>query len=239
MSIAGNISFLVNGYELADALKSYKISLKLDELDASVLANNFRSYEAGYATGTLDTSGIWDADTTNEDKIHDILSTAFNDQGTNTICSSVGTVSTGSFAFILNGCQVTYNVDTVIGQLIIADANFQSKTGLDFGVWLMNTAAAAGTTTGTSVDNAAASSNGGFFVVQLHNDDASDVDVKIQHSTDNSVWADLVTISNLSAEHESGYATVATGTTVRRYIRAVATVTGGDTILLSAAFARR
>jgi hypothetical protein len=74
--------------------------------------------------------------------------------------------------------------------------------------------------------------------VHLENDDATDVDVKLQHSTDNSTWVDLTAVNNLSAANDAGAATVAAGTTVRRSLRPVATVTGGSTILVSAAFAR-
>ncbi len=74
--------------------------------------------------------------------------------------------------------------------------------------------------------------------VHLYNDDASDVDVKIQDSANNSDWTDLsgAAVSNLSATRASGSVSV-TGT-VRRYLRAVATVTGGDTFLVTVAFAR-
>jgi hypothetical protein len=103
----------------------------------------------------------------------------------------------------------------------------------------MNSAQAAGTNNGTSHDNTAVSTtNGGYLQVHLFNSTATDVDVKIQDSANNSVWADLsgAAVNNLSAVHASG--SVAVTGTVRRYIRAVATVTGGNTTLVTVAFAR-
>jgi hypothetical protein len=62
---------------------------------------------------------------------------------------------------------------------------------------------------------------------------------KIQHSTDNSTWADLVTFAASTAV---GFerVEVAAGTTVNRYLRAIRTFGGTTTSITSAvAFARR
>jgi hypothetical protein len=77
-----------------------------------------------------------------------------------------------------------------------------------------------------------------LFQVHLFNDDATDVDTKLQHSTDNSVWADVSggAVNNLSATHASG--SVSVSGTINRYTRAVVVVTGGNSTLVSAAFAR-
>lgn len=62
--------------------------------------------------------------------------------------------------------------------------------------------------------------------------------VKIQHSTDNSVWADLVSFTTFTAVGAQKV-TVATGTTVNRYLRVVTDVTGtGSTTFLVAAAPR-
>jgi hypothetical protein len=139
---------------------------------------------------------------------------------------------------MMDGPQLTYEMPHSVGELIMSNATFRADDNIDFGVFLMNAAQAAGTNNGTSYDGGASSSNGGFMQVHLVNDDASDVDVKIQDSANNSDWTDLsgAAVSNLSAANEAG--SIAVTGTVRRYLRAVATVTGGDTTLVTVAFAR-
>jgi hypothetical protein len=60
--------------------------------------------------------------------------------------------------------------------------------------------------------------------------------IKIQHSTDNSVWADLVAFTSVTALTQERVK-VATGTTVNRYLRVVTDVTGtgSATFLVAAA----
>ena len=61
---------------------------------------------------------------------------------------------------------------------------------------------------------------------------------KIQHSTDNSSWADLATFTTVTAV-TSQQVVVAAATTVNRYTRALATITGVGTMTYAVTFARR
>jgi hypothetical protein len=239
MALAQNITFLANGYSLADALTSISPMAEVNEVDATVLANNYRTYALGFKSGSIAVTGIFDSDGTNLDEIHDVFSSVYTSGADVIITSSLGTVAAGADAIMMVGCNMKYDLPIDTGELIFSNAEFKSKTSVDFGKWLMNVLVTAGTTNGTSVDGTAATTNGGLFIVHLHNDDATDVDVKLQDSANNTDWVDVASavVNNLSATHTAGYIAI-TGT-VRRYIRAVATVTGGDTFLVSAAFARR
>lgn len=241
MSIAKQTSFLANGYELACWLKTITPDAEAESLDATVLCNNYKSFEPGFKSGTLQADGLFSSDSVNSDDIHDVLKTAFVDGTDNVITASFGPISIGDPAIMLTGPQVKYEIKIPLGQLIMVVADFAAQGGLNFGNWLFNTQLNSGATNGTTVDNAVATSNGGILHVHLINDDASDVDVKVQHSSNGSSWSDLTgaAVNNLSAAHAAGSAVVAPGTAVSRYVRAVATITGGDTTLLSAAFARR
>jgi hypothetical protein len=233
--------FLMNGYELSEWMQSFDGQSELEEKEFTVLNTAARQYILGNEDGTLECSGVFDADATNEDAIHNVLSTAFRARTDNVLTVGIGAFAVGSDCLMLDGCQVKYTRPIEAGEILTVDASFRSSNGINHGYFLRSAASAAGTHNGTGVDNAAASTNGGVLHVHLNNDTASDVDVKVQHSTDNSVWADLTgaAVNNLSAEHDSGSATVATGTTVNRYVRSVAVVTGGAVLNLTAAFARR
>ena len=90
---------------------------------------------------------------------------------------------------------------------------------------------------GTAVDRVLpTSSTGGMFAV-LHVTAYSGLTsaaLKIQHSTDNSVWADLVAFTSVTAVGNQT-AEVAAGTTINRYLRVVTDVTGTGSITFLAA----
>lgn len=240
MAIVSNIVFLANGYDLAAALTEFSFEAEGEELDATTVNNvgAFRTYVQGFKSGSLQGSGIFDSDDTDADRIHDVLSAAYTSGTAQNVTASRGVVTVGAPALMMDGSVMTYDIPHDTGALIMVNATWRANSSIKFGRWLMNALQAAGTNNGTSLDNAAATTNGGFLQVHLYNDDASDVDVKLQHSTNNTDWVDVSggTVNNLSATRTSGSASV-TGT-INRYIRVVATVTGGDTFLVSAAFAR-
>lgn len=244
MAVAKQTSFLANGYELACFLTGVTPEAEAESLDATVLCNNYKSFVPGFKSGMLSAEGLFSADSVNTDDIHDVFSAAFVSGAENVITASLGQIAVGEPAIMVTGPEIKYDIKTPLGQLITVMAEFQASNGINFGLWLMNSQLNAGTNNGTSHDNAAPTTNGGVFHVHLQNatsGGATDVDVKLQHSTDNSAWADVGggAVNNLSAVHAAGSVTVAPGTTINRYTRVVATVTGGNTVLVSAAFARR
>lgn len=107
------------------------------------------------------------------------------------------------------------------------------RIGLD-GVLLHPSGAETGTGTGASVDNAASSANGGrgnLHVIAV----SGTWTLKVQHSTDDSVWADLVTFT--SATSIFGETKEVAGT-VNRYLRATWTEDVPGTITFVLGFAR-
>ncbi len=83
---------------------------------------------------------------------------------------------------------------------------------------------------GTSVDNGASTTNGGagFLSVPVNTRNGN-ITVKIQHSADNSTFADLVTFTVVSSTTKTSQRVeVASGTTVNRYLRVNYTVAGSS-----------
>jgi hypothetical protein len=81
--------------------------------------------------------------------------------------------------------------------------------------------------TATVVDNAAASTNGGAGYFHNFQLSAGTVSVKLQHSTNNSTWSDLVTFTNVTVADTRVSERIAVAGTINRYTRAVYTITGG------------
>jgi hypothetical protein len=237
MSLAKGLSIYVNGYNLAVAFQSFNPTATLAEHDATALADTARSYEPGFQDASISGAGVWEYDSTNLDKIHNILSAAILAQTSLVVTWSLETLAVGAVAMLINGAQSKYEINSPLDALITVVSDIKSTNGLNFGKWLFNAAVASTTTNGTSIDNAAASTNGGLFHVHVQDGTATDCDVKVQHSTDNSVWVDLASCNNFAATGASS-ATVAAGTTVNRYIRASVTTSGGSSTV-QAAFARR
>ena len=238
MATSKDIVLLVGGHNIAGAVTGMTWSGQTEELDATTIADSgYREYVSGFKSGELAISGLFNSDTVNADEIHDILSAAFSDGAERNVTASTGVITAGDPAMMMNGCQMSYDIPTDTGSLIFVNGRFRANSGIKFGRWLMHSQLDEGATNGTSVDNGAATSNGGTLHGHLFNDDATDVEYQLQDSANNSVWADVSgAVLSLSDTHESGSITV-TGT-IRQYIRVVATVTGGNTFLVSAAFAR-
>lgn len=119
-------------------------------------------------------------------------------------------------------------------------ASFESTTGLELTKVLVPLGAITTTTDGTTHDGAAASANGGVGFLQITDyTGLTSVTVKIQHSTDDSIWADLATFTAVTAANASERIEVAAGTTVHRYTRAVVTCAGAGSANVFAAFGRK
>jgi hypothetical protein len=88
-----------------------------------------------------------------------------------------------------------------------------------------------------SVDNSASSANGGSGYMQCTAGSGfSAFEGKIQHSADDSSWADLITFTSSVSDPYAERSTV-TGT-VNRYLRFTGNVTGSGTITIFAGFSR-
>lgn len=240
-SVAKGLTIYVNGVNLANALQQASAESQASPIDATVLSDTYRSYAQGFKNGMIKGNGVWDHDGTNLNKIHNILSSAFNNSTTVHYTSSLETFAIGGVAVMADCTEQKYAVNVQLDQLVMADFEMQSTTGIAYGKWYFNASVATTTTNGTSNDNAASTANGGLFQCHYQNTSATTITVKLQHSTDNSTWVDLstITISSPGAgSFGANSATVAAGTTVNRYTRVIVTTAGG-TAIVQAAFARR
>ena len=126
--------------------------------------------------------------------------------------------------------NTSYEVSSPIGDIVQASAEFQSSESVEHGVILSAGTAVSATGNGTGVDHGAATTNGGAgFLSVPTNTRNGNITVKIQHSADNSTYADLVTFTVVSSTSTtSERIEVAAGTTVNRYLRVNYTVAGSS-----------
>jgi len=147
----------------------------------------------------------------------------------------------GLTAYLLQAKTTSYEVSSPVDDVVSVSFDVQADGGADNGLLLVDLAAVTATGNGTSRDNAASTANGGL--AQLHvtaNTMDNNTVFKVQHSADNSTFADLVTFATVATTIKtSERVAVASGTTVNRYLRANYTVSGSGSVTFTIAFARR
>lgn len=240
MALAKSLAFYMNGVSLGCALQSFDATAETEALDATTLCQSARTYQQGLKTGSVSASGIWDADTANADEIHDVFQLAYTNGTDNVVTATLASLAVGADTVMFNATQTSYNVEVVNGQLIIASADFQTQSGVNFGKVIFSAAVNNTTTNGTSLDGGAASTGGALFQAQVSNPSELAGSVKLQQSSNNSTWTDVATLNltGTGKKLEALSYEVSRGTSLARYTRAVCTATGGE-ITFVAAIARR
>ena len=198
-----------------------------------------KSYITGLQDGTLSLSGMFDGAV---GAVDEEMASVIGVNANNVITVSVtGSLAIGTRLITTGGKLTSYEVTAPVGDVVSANAEFQADGGVSSAISLCTLSAATATTLSTSHDGTVSSANGGF--ANLHvtaNTMNVNCTFKVQHSADNSTWVDLVTFSTVAttvvtAERVS----VATGTTVNRYLRASLTTAATGSVTYHINFARR
>jgi hypothetical protein len=235
MGVAKGLKFFVDGVDIAPTMTGWDFDGTAERLDATSIAttNAFRSYERGFREITVVIRTLFEAGT------HGILSTAWTEGDTHDLLWTLPAEGNDPVrTLMLEGVAVEYRVPVEVGGLIFGGATFKSQSDIAFGTMAVSTQLNAGTTNGATLDNGAATTNGATLSVHLTNDDSTDADFKLQHSTNGTVWVDVTdaVVNNLTTANPSGSVTVSG--TINRYTRVVSVITGGDTFAVNAGIAR-
>lgn len=130
-----------------------------------------------------------------------------------------------------------YDVISQIGKLTKANTKFLFNGAIDDGVILHPLTARTADLNHTTVDQLAGTSAGGAGYVQVTAySGLTNAVIKIQHSTDDSVWADLITFTTVTSAPTAERKT-ASGS-VNRYVRAAIDVTGTGSVTFWVGFNR-
>lgn len=238
-----NTHVFINGYDFSNYFKSFKGGASVDALDATAFQDTAKAYlVSAFQMGKMDLEGFYASDQATADQIDDILRPKLGNETKNVVTVAPISANTlGNYCFMASADLLNLNVDDIADGLVMETANFQSSSGLESGVILQVKTSLTATGNGSSVDNTAATTNGGAGHLHVFSKSGTSptLDVKIQHSTDNSTWVDLITFTQ-ATDITSERITVAAGTTVRRYLRAIRTIGGTSTPTFSVAvsFAR-
>lgn len=180
----------------------------------------------GLADGAITLEGLFDGDANSvEEELNDDFQAA---TGKVLTVAWEGSTDVGKRCALLEAREATVSVVAPISDVVQTIAEFHAEAGIDHGVGLHALAAETGSANGSSHDNAVSTAFGavGHLHVTAIAGAAPSVVVKIQHSTDDSVWVDLITFSAATAATSERIAV--TGT-VNRYVRAIVTFGGTTT----------
>jgi hypothetical protein len=232
-------------FNLSEYFNSATTSAMVDAVETTTFGSANKTYAIGMKDGTVSFEGLWSGvlDVLGSDKV---LHDAFGSETKTLITVATEGPTIGYRCKLVNADDTSYEIKSAIADMVTISAQAQASgtvSGFDSGVLLAANQTVSAVTANTSVDNAVSSTNGG--VAHLHvtaNSRNGAATIKVQHSANNSTWADLVTFTaTTSSTTTSERIEVAAGTTVNRYVRANISAIAGSTgsVTITVGFARR
>lgn len=228
---------LSDEFDLSTYFNSADVTREAAVPETTAFQASARSYLMGLVGGTASLAGFFDSVAGGEDVV---LNAALGAASGQVVTVAPEGLAVGKRLDVLSSRLTRYQKSAPVDGVVGVSADIQADGGIDGGVALHDVTAETATANGTSVDNAASTANGG--VGHLHvtaNTRNGTLDVKIQHSTDNAVWADLITFAQIAASTVGKERKSVTGT-VNRYTREVHTIAGTTgSVTPVVAFARK
>ena len=221
-----NVNVFLDEYDFSTYFNNVSASTTIDTAETSAFGTSAKSYVVGHRDGTVSLSGMFEA--TESVGTDQFFATALGSATKIKLIVAPEGNSVGAGAIVLVADDTSYEVSSAIADIVQASAEFQSTDAVEHGKILSSGSAISATGNGTGVDNALATTNGGagFLSVPVNTRNGN-ITVKIQHSADDSTFADLVTFTVVSSTAKtSERVEVASGTTVNRYLRVNYTVAG-------------
>ena len=221
-----NVNIFLDEYDFSTYFNSVSASTSIDTAETSAFGTSAKSYVVGHRDGTVSLSGMFEA--TESVGTDQYFASALGSATKIKVIVAPEGHSNGAGAILLQADDTSYEVSSAIADIVQASAEFQSTDAVEHGVILSSGAAISASGNGTGVDNTTSSLNGGagFLSVPVNTRNGTII-VKVQHSADNSTFADLATFTTVtSTQKTSERVEVASGTTVNRYLRVNYTVAG-------------
>ena len=234
--IAGkDTAVYIDEFDLSAYFNSADVSTTTSAEESTAFGATSKSYITGLQDGTLSLAGMWAADT---DGVDEELQVLLGSTTTPVITVRQGAAAIGSRAIIGQAHEVNYSVTSPVDGISAISADFQSDSGstsnltlgLTGGVQLTLGASIAHGSLGalSSVDNAASSASGGAATLHVPTNTVNgNTTIKVQHSANDSSWADLITFTVVGASTKLGEIKAVTGT-VNRYLRVTASTAGSS-----------
>ncbi|MER5252903.1 hypothetical protein [Streptomyces sp. NPDC002855] len=229
---------LLNKNSIAADVRAWTVTHKREISDTTAQGDQGARGIPGLMEGTIEVEGHFNSAAT---RIHATVNTTVGvDNDLNvTIWPEGGVV--GKPALFAKCDTKEWEVEAEVKDAVKLTFEGEAHGMVDIGTSHHNLGAETATGNVASVDNAASSANGGAALLHVTavSGTTPTLTVKIQHSTDDSVWADLITFTEATASTYE-FTELAAGTTVNRYTRATHTIGGSSpSFTYAVSFARR
>lgn len=231
----------LTGVDISTYLKSASTGGDQDTADSSGLSQDDKTFVLGMQTGKASLDGMFGAkgkEAGEVSQIADVLEAAFGVSPL-TLCHLPQGDGFGKRANILAGAQSSVEISTPYSDLGKISGALTSNIGVSGGLTLHESKQEVAGGNGEGLDLGAApvkTEHGGVGSLQVFAVETGPFVCKIQHSADNITFADLITFVSVSAGEKAEAIVLPQGTEVKRYIRALWTLTGKATF--HAAFCR-
>lgn len=189
----------------------------------------------GLMTGAVGLRGLFDSAQFVDTEVIAALGTGVDNGLLVTVCPDSTTL--GQPAMFCPADPTSYEVAAAVAESVTFSVDTVPDAMVDMGFVLHDHAAETVDGNGTSVDRTAGTTTGA--AASIHTTAYSGLTnavIKVQHSTNNSVWNDLITFTTITAVG-SEFKTV-TGT-INRYVRVTTDVTGTGSVTFLVAFGPR
>jgi hypothetical protein len=237
-AIAGNRSRLITGvFPLSAQTMSVDVGSAIATIDRTPLTATATTFIPGRRSSTMTAQTMVEDGDYFTHVTDAYVGTKFP------VSVAVGGYANGEPVWLASAAQMSWSPSASADGGVDAAITYNIDGEADHGQVMLGEQTITSTTTGAAVDGGAASSNGG--IAQLHviaaDGTTPTCTVTIEHSVNGSTsWATLATFTQVTTTPAAERVVVSSGTTVRRYLRAVATVAGTDPeYTLVVAFARR
>lgn len=226
-TVTRNAVLVADGFDLSSHFRSIEISQNADAPEATTFASaGSREFAKGLVERSVSGEGFFAYNSTNDAlSVDKHFADKFSSSANRLITlARNGFSAPGDDAVMLNTKQASYNIQETVGEMLMT--TFEAKSSLDGAThhWAANGymllyQSVSGVLNAASVDDGAGATTGWLAHCHVTGGTFTSVTVKIQHSTDNVTWADLITFSAFSAV--GAQQSVNTSTPVNRYVRAI------------------
>jgi len=225
-----------NGTNLTSYLNEASVSNSVETAETTTFGNDAKTYVTGLKDGTISAAGMFDGS-----------ASAVDQTLTNTLGATAADVITyapdgaviGRRSYSAAVRETSYEVTSPVGDVVAVSLEVQADGGVNPGYLLGAATTVAASGVGTSIDNTTSSTDGVGYVHFYSNSRDGSSTFKVQHSSDNSTFVDLITFTSVSASTTGGERIAVSGA-VNRYVRA-SHVPGGTSgsVTYTMAFARK
>lgn len=218
----------VGGYDLTSYFRSASTDASRDTAETSAFGTTAKTFIAGLAEGSFSAEGMFDGTTAGGS--HAALRAAFDSASKIPIVYMPEGDTAGETGTGLEGIKTALTVSSSISDVNMVTAEAQSCVGIESVVSLKAlSSVSAGSVNHTSVDNGAATS-AGLSAYLVHTALTGSSSVRVQHSSDNSNWSDLVVFATITSGTDNVAERAAASGTVNRYLRVHSNITTGPAV---------